>query len=405
MDNLDRVERMRRAMEAERLDLLVLRLPENLLLLSGFWPMIGATFLLFPLDGDPLCIIPHCYVNEAAQSLWNAQTVCYRYGVLGADPVSALRDILSDAARAKKLTRVGYEGSFEVVGPSWNAAEAIIPGAPTRALFREAFDGAELVDVTALLEFQKQRKTAWEAAKLRTASEISCFGIEAFEQLVAPGVSGVELAAEAERAVMVRGTGYKGAVRVRAFAQVAVGTAECAVGYRPNEISTARRLQAGEPALLELGVVVDGYWADRTRVGVAGEPTAEQIRVFETVKKAQEAAISAIRPGVRAAEVDEAARAVIREAGWDDLFPHITGHGLGFRYHESAPLLAPSSGDILEEGMFTSVEPGVYSSAVGGFRIEDDVLVTAGGAEILGPSPKRLQGLMADATLRTRRKD
>jgi Xaa-Pro dipeptidase len=396
MDNFDRLERMRRAMESERLDVLVLRLPENVLFLSGFWPMIGATLLVFPREGEPLCIIPHCYENEAAHSLWNAQTTYYRYGVLGAEPVAAIRSILSDAAREKNWARVGYEGSFEVVGPSWNTAEAIVPAAPTRRLLAEVFDGAELVDVTALLEFQRQRKTPWEAAKLRTASEISCIGMEAFEQLVDVGVSGVELAAEAERAIMVRGTGYNGALRVRAFAQVAVGHAECGVGYRPNEISTVRELKAGEPALLELGVVVDGYWADRTRVRVAGEPTDEQERVFETVRKAQEAAIAAIRPGVRAAEVDEAARAVIRDAGWGDLFPHITGHGLGFRYHESAPLLAPNSSDILQEGMFTSVEPGIYELGVGGFRLEDDVLVTAGGAEIVGPYPKRLAGIMAE---------
>src|ERR1700693_5548317 len=132
MDNFDRLERMRRAMEAERLDVLVLRLPENVLLLSGFWPMIGATFLVFPREGEPLCIIPHCYATEAADSLWNAQTTYYRYGVLGAEPVAAVRSILSDAAREKKWTRVGYEGSFEVVGPSWNTAEAIVPAAPTR---------------------------------------------------------------------------------------------------------------------------------------------------------------------------------------------------------------------------------------------------------------------------------
>ena len=194
----------------------------------------------------------------------------------------------------------------------------------------------------------------------------------------------MELAAQVERDVMAAGTGHRGALRVRAFAQVAVGPEETAVGYRPNEVSTTRRLQGGEVALLELGVVVDGFWADRTRVRIAGKATEEQSRIFEAVRRAQEAAIREIRPGAKASQVDQAARSAIRDAGYADYFPHITGHGLGFRYHESSPILSPSSSEILEEGMFTSVEPGVYKKAVGGFRIEDDVLVARTGAEVLG---------------------
>jgi Xaa-Pro dipeptidase len=123
---------------------------------------------------------------------------------------------------------------------------------------------------------------------------------------------------------------------------------------------------------------------------VAGQPTDEQCRIFEVVRKAQEAATAAIKPGVSGAYVDEAARSVIREAGYAEYFPHVTGHGLGFRYHESSPILAPQSQAALEEGNLTSVEPGIYKKLVGGFRIEDDVLVTRAGAEIFGPFPKNL---------------
>jgi Xaa-Pro aminopeptidase len=210
-----------------------------------------------------------------------------------------------------------------------------------------------------------------------------------FEKLVEVGITGVELAAAVEQEVMVSGT-KKGADRVRAFAQVAVGPEETAVGYRPNEVSTLLRMKAGDVALLELGLVVDGYWADRTRVRVAGQPTDEQFKIFEVVRKAQEAATAAIKPGVSGAYVDEAARSVIREAGYAEYFPHVTGHGLGFRYHESSPILAPQSATELEEGNLTSVEPGIYKKLVGGFRIEDDVLVTATAAEIFGPFPKNL---------------
>jgi Xaa-Pro dipeptidase len=390
MPNVERLDRMRNAMQRDRLDALILRLPENVLFLSGFWPMIGATVLVFPAEGESFCILPDCYQNEASLSLWPAQNSYYRYGVLGATPAASVSSILAGIARGKSWKRIGFEGSFEVVAPPWNTAEALVPAVQSQDLLAHVFSGKELVDASSLLQKERLTKTVFEIAKLRLASEISSIGLESFERLVEPGVSGVELAADVERDIMALGTGRDRAFRVRAFAQVAVGPDESAFGYRPNEVSTVRRLEDGDVALLELGVVVDGYWADRTRVRVAGNPTEEQLEIFNIVRQAQEAAVKAIRPGIAGSQVDEAARRVIRDSGYADSFPHITGHGLGFRYHESSPILGPESSDILEEGMFTSVEPGIYRKRAGGFRIEDDVLVTKDAAEVFGPFPKSL---------------
>jgi Xaa-Pro dipeptidase len=135
MVNEERLNRMRQAMEVEEFDALVLSLPENVLLLSGFWPMIGATTLVFPLHGNPVCIIPDCYEGEASRSLWEAQTVYYRYGVLGApSPATAVRNGLAAIARGKAWKRIGFEASFEVAAPSWNSAEFLLPAALTREL-------------------------------------------------------------------------------------------------------------------------------------------------------------------------------------------------------------------------------------------------------------------------------
>ena len=135
-------------------------------------------------------------------------------------------------------------------------------------------------------------------------------------------------------------------------------------------------------------MVVDGYWADRTRPVVAGSPTGEQLRVCEVVRKANAAASTVLRPGRTGPEIDAAARAVIEEAGYGCAFPHVTGHGLGFGYHESAPLLSPSSRDVLELRVLTSIEPGVCFEPMGGIRIEDDVLVTGNGCEVPGLFPE-----------------
>lgn len=391
MSNTERLDRMRRAMEIARLDVLVLRLPENVLLLSGFWPMIGASFLVFPLEGAATCIIPDCYTGEASSSLWKPEAIFYPYGCADSPhPAVSLKKILEQTAGSKKWRRIGYEADFETVSSCWNSAESMVPEASTAALLRSVFPEGDFVDVSALLKTERKRKTAYEVERLQIASEISCFGLAAFEEAVNVGVSGVELVAAVERATMIQGTGYRGAVRVRAYAQVTVGVEETILGYRPNVVSTTRRLQDGEVALLELGLVADGYWADRTRVRVAGTPSDEQLKIYDTVCKAQEAAIAALRPSANAAQVDEAARSVIRDAGHADYFPHITGHGLGFGYHESSPIVGPHSHDLLEEGMLTSVEPGIYRKPFGGFRVEDDVLVTKEGSLVLGPFRKVL---------------
>jgi Xaa-Pro aminopeptidase len=112
--------------------------------------------------------------------------------------------------------------------------------------------------------------------------------------------------------------------------------------------------------------------------------------VFQTLVKAQEASCAALKPGITGKEADAAGRSIIEAAGLGEHFNHITGHGLGFGYHEPGPFLGPVSADVMEEGMFTSVEPGIYYKPVGGFRIEDDVLVTATGSEVLGPFVKAL---------------
>ena len=389
--NSDRIERMRQALAREELDAVVVRLPENILLLSGYWPLNGVSYLLFPASGKPHCIVPSVESAEAEEELWDADMSTYPSGVLEAgNPLDEIYAVLKKALRGRNWKRIGYEGGFESTAPPWNCAEPPVPAAESRALLEAAFAGCDQKDVTGLLYSQRAVKTAYEIERLRRVNEIAAFGLAAFRQSVRPGVKGVELVADVEHAVMVQGSGYKGAGRVRAYAQVAAGTEETALGYRPMEISTTRKIESGEIALLELGVVADGFWSDRTRAAAAGEPSARQMAQFHLVVRAQETAISRIKPGVPVGEVDEAARSVIREAGYDDAFVHVTGHGIGFRYHEPIPLVAPGGEMVLLEGMVHTVEPGIYSSAFGGMRVEDDVAVCASGCEVLGPFRKEL---------------
>ena len=169
-----------------------------------------------------------------------------------------------------------------------------------------------------------------------------------------------------------------------------------AVGRRaalPHARPTAEaRVGDDDFVLVDWGATGRPYKSDLTRVLVTGKVTPEFEKVYRTVLTAQERAIAAIRPGVKAQDVDAEARSVIEQAGFGRFFDHGLGHGIGMDIHE-APRLRKESPTILEPGMVVTVEPGIYLPEWGGVRIEDDVLVTPDGCEVLSDLPKTLDAM------------
>jgi Xaa-Pro aminopeptidase len=173
---------------------------------------------------------------------------------------------------------------------------------------------------------------------------------------------------------------------------------ESIVGSGPNSAlihgrPSDRRLgESGQPEFLlcDFGCEVDGYNSDITRTFViGGEPTAEQRKLYDAVLQAELAAIAAIKPGVPGKDIDKIARDLLTEAGYGEAFAHSLGHGLGRIVHDH-PALGQKSEVTLVPGMIVTVEPGAYLEGFGGVRVEDDVLVTETGCEILTRSPKEL---------------
>src|SRR5690606_647026 len=147
--------------------------------------------------------------------------------------------------------------------------------------------------------------------------------------------------------------------------------------------STNRVIERGDLGMVEMATVVDGYYSDLTYMAVAGEPSARQREVHNTVLAAQQTAASALRPGVLGMEVDAAARTVLEDAGLGAYFVDVAGPGWGFRFRESTPFLLPGARMALATGMVTGIEPGVYIPGFGGMRIEDNVAVGEDGPEFL----------------------
>jgi Xaa-Pro dipeptidase len=150
----------------------------------------------------------------------------------------------------------------------------------------------------------------------------------------------------------------------------------------PHGAVSDRKLQDGDFLLIDWGGKVGDYPADLTRTFVVGTPTDEQRKIHQTVLAANRAAVAAVKPGVRCGDVDKAARDVIEAAGYGQYFIHRTGHGLGLEVHE-LPQMASGVEAVLEPGMVFTIEPGIYVPGIGGVRIEDNVVVTDSGAEVL----------------------
>lgn len=161
--------------------------------------------------------------------------------------------------------------------------------------------------------------------------------------------------------------------------------------YLPHGIPGERTYTQDDFLLVDFGAMKGGYPADITRTFCLGTPTDEMRTIHETVLKANEAARAAARPGVSSQEVDRAAREVIEAAGYGAHFQHRTGHGMGLEVHEQ-PDIAPNNDTILREGMLFTIEPGIYVPGVGGVRIEDNVVITAGGSESLTSYPRGMEG-------------
>jgi Xaa-Pro aminopeptidase len=160
---------------------------------------------------------------------------------------------------------------------------------------------------------------------------------------------------------------------------------------RPHHRSGEGHVDGTGLLLLDYGCVVDGYNSDMTRtVWLGAGPEGEMAKVHAAVLESNEAGIAAVGPGVRAHDVDEACRAVLRSHGYEEYFVHSTGHGVGLEIHE-APWVKRKSEDVLEPGHVVTIEPGVYLPGRGGVRIEDMVLVTDSGGEVLTRSRKELR--------------
>lgn len=358
-----RTEEARKRLHENDADALVLSPGPEQQYLSGFATEQSKrhTLLVVPTKGESFFFLPEMFVDGARDTSW---VETYHTWADTDDPV----DALTEAFDAHGLV----DANVLVNERMWSTF--------TQDLRTVTADVGQAGEILTPL---RMRKDDDELAAIRQASRIA--------DDVSRAVRGIDLVGKTENEVVgeieyrMRQAGGEGA----SFNTiVASGPNSASPPYRAGH----RELTAGDPVILDFGCIVDGYLSDQTRTVVAGgDPPDSFLEVHETVLEASDAAVAAVKPGVRADEVDAAAREVIEDAGYGDRFPHVTGHGVGLDIHEPPFLIGGSYLEgwnrvELAPGMVFSIEPAIYTDGFG-VRVEDLVVVTERGAKRLNVSP------------------
>lgn len=353
MSHEARIQAVRDATERAGTDALLVTNLTNVRYLTGFSGTNGQ--LLVGRDAAVFFSDPR-YAARAADLVQGAEIAIYP---------ARLADVLVERLAAAGVQTLGIEAQTMTV-----AARDDLAG---------RLEGVELVATRGIVEDHRRCKDVSEVEAIREAAAIADEAFGWILDRLSPGRTEREVALDLEMRIRTHG-----ADDISFPPIVGTGPLSAHIHHTPSE----RTLAPGDLVLLDFGARVRGYCSDLTRTVILGPASQDHLDLYARLVEAQGAGISAIDPGVPAAEADRAARAIIDAAGDGDAFGHGLGHGVGLDIHE-APRLRWDSSDTLVAGDVVTVEPGVYRVEWGGIRIEDCVLVTETGPEVLTAAPKK----------------
>ena len=350
----ERLKRLRALLPAKKLDAILVTDLKNIRYLTGFTG--SNAYAIVSLDRAFFLTDPR-YESQSAKEVKGFR-------------VKIFKKALDTVAQTVASTKAGVIG-FESSSMSFESHSKLAKALRAKARLKAA---------PGLFSTLRRVKDRFEIEKIREAASLLDKGFAQAIKVVKPG------AIERDAAFSIESFWRKRGAEGLAFDTIIASGAR---GALPHGKASEKQIKKGELIVVDMGVLLNGYNSDGTRTFVTCTPTRKQKEVYNIVKDAQAAAIDSIRPGVKASEVDRAARGVIEKAGYGKFFGHGTGHGVGLDIHE-APGLGPTSNEVLEEGMVITVEPGIYLPGWGGVRIEDMALVTKGGADILTSTTRDL---------------
>jgi Xaa-Pro aminopeptidase len=321
--------------------------------LTNFVPVLGDSWL-FASDGI------RCFLTFQ----WQILEAIGRSGIerweAAFDPVPLVVGALKEA----RSRRVGVAGLDRMPVGAWRALVEV--------------DGVELFDVGASFAMLRRRKSPLEVDRLRAAARLTDAMLDAARSTIHEGMTETELAAQLSTIPLASGG------RCAFETTVVSGTDEPI----PIRLPTTRRIQSGDTVMIDLGAEVDGYQADATRTFTVGPPSRAQEKVWSVVMSAYEAAVELARPGIPCRDLHRAAARIIESAGYK--LAHRIGHGIGLATSYEWPSLDVEESP-LEPGVTICIEPGVYTAGAGNMKLEDDVLITEDGCEMLTRSARGVE--------------
>ena len=359
MDHSARQLHLRSALNQNRLDaLLVTHLP-NVFYLCGF---TGSAAALLLTEEAAILFTDGRYTAQA-----RAEVAGAKIKIVDKSPLVAAGEWLASHAAKRSSTRLGIEADH-------------LTFAGYRRFAKLAGSAFRLRPAPPLVAQARMLKDKDEIHRMRAAATLGASLFDTALATIRPGVKETAVAAEMEYAA--RKAGADG----MSFSTIIASGKRSAL---PHGQASDARIPANGFVVCDFGVILSRYCSDRTRTVFVGRPTTQARRLYEAVREAQQAALDAVRPGRSVAEVDRAARKLLKKQGLAKYFTHSAGHGVGLEIHE-APRIATGQTDILRPGMVITVEPGAYIPGQWGVRIEDMVVVTEQGCEVLAPSSKEL---------------
>lgn len=337
-------------MRAEKIDAYVVMRPENGRYLSGF---SGGEATLYITLEKAYLLTDFRYIEQA-----KAQAPDFEIIMTGQDHFSFLEEM------GQQAQRVGFEGDYVTYVDFGK--------------LKDVFSQAELLSLPNLVSYLRSVKDKSEIGWIRQAVRIADDAFAEVLKTIEIGQTEEEIGLALE--FSMRRAGASGG----SFEFIVASGVRSAM---PHGVASSKRIQWGEFLTMDFGAIYQGYCSDMTRTVFLGEPEDKHREVYGIVLAAQRAGIEAVTPGRTGKEVDAVARKLIAEAGYGDYFGHGLGHSVGLVIHEG-PYLNIREERVLEPGMVVTVEPGIYIPDWGGVRIEDIVLVTENGCEVLTQSPK-----------------
>ncbi len=355
MNYLSRQKKFAHTLAESHVDGFLVTHPANLRYLCGY---TGSNGLLLFLAGRPVFFTDGRYTQQAREEVEAARVVIAK---------GPLLEAAGKLVSAVKSATIGFEADLTTVA----AANQFRKLGHKKITWKST---------SGLIMRQRLIKDAAELKIIREAVNLGAAVYESAEHSIQSGTRESEVAGRLEFAA--RQAGADG----MSFDTIVAGGKRSAL---PHGRATGRPIPRRGFVVVDSGVVLEGYCSDMTRTVHVGRANREERGWYSAVLEAQLAAIDAVKAGVTAGEVDEAARSVLRRARLDRYFTHSTGHGVGLEIHEP-PRLGRDQQEELQPGMVITIEPGVYIPERGGIRIEDMVLVTNNGCEILTPVGKQL---------------